>query len=85
MKVENKKFAFFPILNSSIEDRDPELDSMTSVLFVILEDLHTLRKNLRNSENTFQKTSTPIRESKIHSAQMWPILMQNYLLVFRNS
>ena len=43
--MKNKKFASFPILNSSIEDLDPEPNLTTLVLFVILEHLHTLRKN----------------------------------------
>ena len=53
VKVENKKFALFPILNRSFEDLNPEPDLMTSVLFVILEDLHTPRKNFEkyNPEN----------------------------------
>ena len=53
IKVENKKFAFFPILNRSIEDLNPEPDLMSSVLFVILEDFHTPRKNFEkyNPEN----------------------------------
>ena len=45
VKVENKKFASLPILNSSIEDLDPEHGKMTLALFVILKHLHTLRKN----------------------------------------
>ena len=53
VKVENKEFAFLPILNRSIEDLNSEPDLMTSVLFVILEDLHTPRKKFKkyNSEN----------------------------------
>ena len=53
VKVENKEFAFLPILNRSIEDLNPEPDLMTSVLFVILEDLHTPRKKFKkyNLEN----------------------------------
>ena len=53
VKVENKEFAFLPILNRSIEDLNPEPDLMISVLFVILEDLHTPRKNFEkyNPEN----------------------------------
>ena len=53
VKVENKKFAFLPILNRSIEDLNSEPDLKTSVLFVILEDLHTPRKKFKkyNSEN----------------------------------
>ena len=43
--MENKKFASFPILNSFIKDLDPVPDIMTFVSFVILEHLHTLRKN----------------------------------------
>ena len=43
--MENKKFASFPILNSSIEDLDPEPNLMTLVLFVTLEHLYPLRKN----------------------------------------
>ena len=43
--MENKKFASFPILNSFIEELDPVPDVMTFVSFVILEHLHTLRKN----------------------------------------
>ena len=45
VKVKNKKLASFPILNGSIQHLDPVLDLMTSVSFVILEHLHTLRKN----------------------------------------
>ena len=47
VKVENKKFTgtSFPIFNSSIEDLDPEPNLMTLASFVILEHLHTLRKN----------------------------------------
>ena len=55
VKVQNKKFTSFPILNSSIGDLDPEPNLMTVVSFAILEHLHTLRKTLKN---TFQKTST---------------------------
>ena len=46
VKMENKMFASFPILNSSIEDLDPEPNLMTLVSFVILEHLHTLKKKL---------------------------------------
>ena len=46
VKVKNKNFAFFPILNSFIEDLDPDPNLMTLVLF-ILEHLHTLRKNFK--------------------------------------
>ena len=45
VKVESKRLASFPILNRSIEDLDPEPDLITSVSSVILEHLHTLRKN----------------------------------------
>jgi len=40
-----KRFASFPVLNKSIEDLNPEPDLIASVSFVILEHLHTLRKN----------------------------------------
>ena len=58
VKVEKKRFAFFPVLNKSIEDLNPEPNLISSVSFVILEHLHTLRKTLKN---TFQKTATTIR------------------------
>ena len=45
VKVENKRLASFPILHRSTEDLDPEPDSITSVSSVILEHLHTRRKN----------------------------------------
>ena len=44
VKVKNKNFVFFPILNRSIEDLDLEPDLTTSVSFVILKDLHTQKK-----------------------------------------
>ena len=45
IEVENAKFVFIPNLNRPIEDLDPEPNLMASVSFVILGDLHTLRKN----------------------------------------
>ena len=43
--MENKRLAYFPILNRSIESLDRVADLITSVSSVILEQLHTLRKN----------------------------------------
>ena len=43
--MENKRLASFPILNRSIENLDPVPDLITSVSSVILEHLHTMRKN----------------------------------------
>ena len=47
--MENKKFVFFPILNSPVEDLDPEPVITTLVSFVILEHLYTLRKNFEKN------------------------------------
>ena len=44
VKVKNIKFAFFPILNRSIEELDLEPDLTTSILSVILKDLYTQKK-----------------------------------------
>ena len=45
--MENKKLASFPILNSSIEDLDPEpgIGLIILVSFVISEPIYNLRKN----------------------------------------
>ena len=61
VKVENKKFASFPILNKPIEDLDPEPDLMTSVSFDILERCHTLRKNFKKyiPENNCTRKKNP--------------------------
>ena len=81
VKVKNKKLISYPILNRSIEDLDPESNLMALISFAILEHLHTLRKNLKH---TFQKTLTTI-SIKIHSSQKWPILVRNFLVLFKNS
>ena len=68
---KNKKFASFPILDRFIEDLDLKPNLMTLILFVILEHLHTLRKNFKK----YITESINCVWIKNHSPQMWPMLM----------
>jgi len=57
-RFDNSGYHHQCIANRPIEDLDLEPDLITSFSFVILEHLHTLRKNF---ENAFQKTLTTVR------------------------